>query len=85
MVILITAPLSSKMNKGARWLDVCAFGEHGLDPRLVAPHSCSFTFVASSRNYASCRLVLVVPKQQLQCPTSLMQEFHPDADQRRKK
>ena len=50
---------------------VCTFGEHNLDPRLVAPHRCSLTFVASSRNYASCRVVLVVPKQQLQCPTSI--------------
>ena len=37
MVILTTASLSSKMNRDARWLDVCALGgEQNLDLRLIA-------------------------------------------------
>ena len=36
MVILIKASLSSKMNRYARWLEVC------LDPRSIASDVCGF-------------------------------------------
>ena len=65
-VILITASLSTKMNRNWMCVHSC---EQNLDPRLITSRRCSLAFVVSSVGVGSGCPVLVVPMRQPQCPT----------------
>ena len=85
MIILMTASLSSKMNRHARRLEVCAFGRtksrsstNCFTPLLF--HVCCFSFECNIRSPCACSS----ETYRLQCPKSSTQEFHLDADQRPK-
>ena len=75
VVILITASLSSKTDRDARWLDGCVHsGEQILHPQLIASHCCSLA-----------SLVLVVLNTSVTMSHKPDARIHLDADQCPKK
>ena len=60
--ILITASLSSKMNRTHVCWKCVHSGDQNLDPWFIASHRCSLTLVVSSWNVASSCPVLVLQK-----------------------